>query len=176
MYKVSTRLGVAKMTKYLFEVKGMLQHFTLYSLQGMDQNSNMLVDALSRLATMDATSCNGLVYLEVSDEPNILRKAVMTVERSNGWLTPYLDYLNKGRLPSDRVVAKKIKHRSSYFYLIDGDLYRQSYSSPLLNYLVPSKAVYVLREVHERICRDYMGVKSLAYKLMRQGYYWAIIF
>lgn len=39
-----------------------------------------------------------------------------------------------------------------------------------------SEAAYVLREVHEGICGDHMGVKALASKALRQGYYWPTMF
>lgn len=74
------------------------------------------------------------------------------------------------------MLAKKIKYRSSFFCLIDGDLYRRAFSSPLLKCLVPSEAAYVLQEVHKGICGDHMGAKALAHKVLRQGYYWPTIF
>ncbi|WP_374695624.1 integrase zinc binding domain-containing protein [Areca yellow leaf disease phytoplasma] len=37
--------------------------------------------------------------------------------------------------------------------------------------LIPSDADYALREVHEGICAIIRG-RSLAYKIIRQGYYW----
>ena len=33
-------------------------------------------------------------------------------------------------------------------------------------------ADYVLREVHEGIYENHLGGKSLAYKVLRQGFYW----
>lgn len=33
-------------------------------------------------------------------------------------------------------------------------------------------ADYVLREVHEGVCGTHYGVSSLAYKALRQGYFW----
>lgn len=74
------------------------------------------------------------------------------------------------------MLAKKVKHRSSYFCLIDGYLYHRAYSSTLLKCLVHSKATYVLWEVHKGLCRDHMGAKSLAFKLIRQVYYWPTMF
>lgn len=74
-----------------------------------------MADTLSKLATIDVNSFGRSVYLEVLGEPSTLKKVVMAVERSNCWLTLYLEYLNlnEGRLPSNRMLAKKVKHRSS---------------------------------------------------------------
>ena len=37
------------------------------------------------------------------------------------------------------------------------------------------EADYVLREVHEGICGNHSGARSLAHKLIRAGYYWPIM-
>lgn len=116
------------------------------------------------------------MYLEVLDALNVQKLEIMMVKRMDCWLTPYIQYLGDGILPSDRILAKKIKYKSSYFLLIDGDLYQRAYSSPLLKCLEPSEAAYVLREVREGICGDHMGAKTLAYKVLRQGYYWSTLF
>ncbi|XP_074346828.1 uncharacterized protein LOC141685632 [Apium graveolens] len=39
----------------------------------------------------------------------------------------------------------------------------------------PEEANYCLREVHEGICGDHLAAKALAYKIIRQGYYWPTI-
>lgn len=132
------------MTKYLSEVKSRLYYFNSYSFKGVDRADNIVVDALSKLATTNARLFGGSVYLEVLNAPSIQKQGVVVIERSYYWLTSYLDYLSEGKLHSDRILAKKVKHRSSYFCLIDGDIYRHAYFSPLLKCLVPSEAAYVL--------------------------------
>lgn len=117
------------------------------------------------------SSFGGSIYLDVLDALSVQKTEVLVVERSNCWLTSYLEYLSDRILPSDRMLARKIKHKSSYFILNDGDLYRRAFFSSLLKYLVPSEAASVLREVNEEIYSDHMGAKTLAYKLLRQGYY-----
>ena len=43
---------------------------------------------------------------------------------------------------------------------------------PLLKCATPSKAPYIMREIHEDICRNHAEGQSLASKALRQGYYW----
>ncbi|KAK3030413.1 hypothetical protein RJ639_037542 [Escallonia herrerae] len=38
--------------------------------------------------------------------------------------------------------------------------------------LSPEEADYALEEVHEGICRQHLGGRHLAHKILRQGYYW----
>ncbi|KAK9190212.1 hypothetical protein WN943_018814 [Citrus x changshan-huyou] len=56
--------------------------------------------------------------------------------------------------------------------MIDGVLYRRGYTLPFLWCLDEDDADYVLREVHEGICGNHSGGRSLAHKVLRQGYFW----
>uniref|UniRef100_A0A2N9FNY5 Integrase catalytic domain-containing protein n=1 Tax=Fagus sylvatica TaxID=28930 RepID=A0A2N9FNY5_FAGSY len=46
------------------------------------------------------------------------------------------------------------------------------FSRPHLRCLSPEEADYVIREVHEGVCGNHSGARSLAHKLTRAGYYW----
>lgn len=52
---------------------------------------------------------------------------------------------------------------------------KRSFTLPLLKCLGPIDANYALIKVYESICRDHLGDRSLAYKILRQGYYWLTI-
>ncbi|XP_034225475.1 uncharacterized protein LOC117635208 [Prunus dulcis] len=43
---------------------------------------------------------------------------------------------------------------------------------PYLRCLTPEEGHYVLREIHEGICGNHSGARSLAHKAIRQGYFW----
>ncbi|GAV79755.1 hypothetical protein CFOL_v3_23218 [Cephalotus follicularis] len=47
-----------------------------------------------------------------------------------------------------------------------------SFSFLWLRCLPPSDADYALREIHERVCGNHMGGRTLSNKLWRQGYFW----
>ena len=59
-----------------------------------------------------------------------------------------------------------------HFTLIDGQLYKRGLSQPLLKCLGLSQVKYVLEEVHEGSCGQHLGAKSLAMKILRDGYLW----
>ena len=54
-------------------------------------------------------------------------------------------------------------------------LYKRGFSCPYLRCLIPNKADYVMKEVHEGICGNHSGARSLVYKLIRARYYWPIM-
>uniref|UniRef100_A0A2N9F0N5 Integrase catalytic domain-containing protein n=1 Tax=Fagus sylvatica TaxID=28930 RepID=A0A2N9F0N5_FAGSY len=88
------------------------------------------------------------------------------------WMSPIVRYLKEGRLPTDKMEARKLRIRASHFQLLDGILYKMGFSRPHLRCLSPEEANYVIREVHEGICGNHSGARALAHKLTRAGYYW----
>ncbi|KAK6139010.1 hypothetical protein DH2020_027247 [Rehmannia glutinosa] len=83
-----------------------------------------------------------------------------------------IQYLEKGVQPENKVEARTLRTQAAQFTLVDGVLYKRGYSVPLLQCLSETDADYALREVHEGICGNHAGGQTLAYKLIRQGYYW----
>ncbi|KAK3017710.1 hypothetical protein RJ639_003303 [Escallonia herrerae] len=55
---------------------------------------------------------------------------------------------------------------------VEDVLYKRSFTFPYLRCLTPLEANYALREVHEGICEQHWGGRAVAYKVLRQGYYW----
>ena len=94
----------------------------------------------------------------------------ITVEES--WTIPLIAYLRSGTLPDGKDVARKLKVQASRFVLIRDVLYKRGFSRPYLRCLSHDEADYVMREVHEGICGNHSGARSLAHKLIRAGYYW----
>ena len=77
-----------------------------------------------------------------------------------------------GTLLSDPKEASKLRARSARFTVHRGTLYKRGFSAPILKCVGKEDANYILREVHEGICGNHIGVRTLAGKTLRQGYYW----
>ena len=75
-------------------------------------------------------------------------------------------------MPDKKEAARKLKVRVARFILIKDVLYNRGFSCPYLRCLGNEEVDYVMREVHEGICRNHSGSRSLVHKLMRAGYYW----
>ena len=88
------------------------------------------------------------------------------------WIDHIWDYLVEGTLPSDPNEASKLRARSARFTVHRGTLYKQGFSTPILKYVGKEDANYILREVHEGICSNHIGARTLVRKTLRQGYYW----
>lgn len=74
--------------------------------------------------------------------------------------------------PTFKEEAKNLKYRASHYVLIDDVMYKRGHSLPLLRCLNCEESDYVLREIHEGVCRNHSVGHSLSYKVLRQGYYW----
>ena len=59
--------------------------------------------------------------------------------------------------------------------LYNDKLYRRGYSMPLLKCATPLEAKYIMKEIHQGICGNHIGGQSLAFKALRQGYYWPTV-
>lgn len=56
--------------------------------------------------------------------------------------------------------------------MIQGQLYRKSLIGPYLQCLDANEAHRLLEEIHEGICGNHLGGRSLAHKALTAGYYW----
>ena len=90
-------------------------------------------------------------------------------------MDPIWDYLVDRTMPRDPKEASKLGMRSAMFTIHRGTLYKRGFSTPILKCVGNEDANYVLREVHEGICGNHIGARTLAAKNLRQGYYWPIM-
>ena len=90
-------------------------------------------------------------------------------------MDPIWDYLVDKILLSNPKEASKLRTRSARFTIHQGTIYKRGFSTPILKCVGEEDANYVLREVHEGICGNHIGARSLVAKTLRQRYYWPIM-
>ncbi|XP_073103292.1 uncharacterized protein [Elaeis guineensis] len=138
------------------------------------EHKNTRVDALSKLTASQPSEVQNETYIEVLENSSLEESlAVQQIEEESCWIDLLLKYLRSNELPSDSQKARKIHKQVACYVLYDDKLYKRSFSLPLLRCLRPSEADYALREVHEEICGNHLGTKTLSYKILWQGYYWS---
>ncbi|KAM1271028.1 hypothetical protein ACFX2J_031890 [Malus domestica] len=71
-----------------------------------------------------------------------------------------------------KVQAKQIRYKATRYLIINDQLYKQGFNLPYLRCLTPAEAETVIREIHEEVCEDPAGSRSLVHKAFHQGYYW----
>jgi ribonuclease HI len=158
-----------RMKKYLTTVKTLLAHFKKVELLQIPREDNVAADRLARLAS-SGIEIDG--FIEIQGRPSTEEEIVNSITINTTWMSPIIRYLKEGTLLTDRTEAHKLRIRASHFRLLGGILYKMGFSRPHLRCLSPEEANYVIREVHEGICGNHSGARSLAHKLTRAGYYW----
>ena len=87
-------------------------------------------------------------------------------------IDPIWDYLIYRLLTDDPKEASKFRMRSARFTIHKGSLYKRGFFTPILKCVAEKDADYVLWEVHEGVCGNHIGARTLVRKVLRQGYYW----
>ena len=81
-------------------------------------------------------------------------------------------YLQIGKFPEDEKQAHRLCIQVARFMLINYQLYRRSFRGPYLKCLSEPEGKYVMVELHEDVCDNHLGGRTLAHSVYTQGYYW----
>ena len=76
-------------------------------------------------------------------------------------MDPIVQYINTGELLNERNKAHKIQIQSVRFSLVNGQLFKRSLDEPYLKCLTTEHGQYVLAELHEGICGNHPGDRTL---------------
>ena len=110
------------------------------------------------------THGNTLSFVQLS--PLIDSSDVQEICSESNWATIIASYLKDGILPDEKEAARKLKVRAARFVLIKDVLYKRGFSRPHLRCLGNEEVDYVMREVHEGICKNHSRSRSLVHKLV----------
>ena len=83
-----------------------------------------------------------------------------------------ISFLLDGHLPQDTDEARKIRKMATRFTILNDTLYKRGFSMPYLKCVDQDEAKYILEEIHEGVCGDYAGPRSLVSKVIWIGYFW----
>nr|GEW93845.1 hypothetical protein [Tanacetum cinerariifolium] len=112
------------MVKYLYKVKSLVRGFTNFSISQVPLSKNKKIDALRKIESTSFAHLSKHVLVEVLKDKSIKEKEVTTVVEVDGptWMTPIVEYLKEGTLPSDRKKARKLRIKARQYELMKGIL------------------------------------------------------
>ena len=160
-----------RMKRYLDQVKRRVDDLKAKIIQIL-KGENEQADCLAKAVLAEHMITHGNVLSFVQLSPLIDSDDVQEIGSRSNWTTPIALYLKDGVLPDEKEAARKLKVQAARFVLIKDVLYKRGFSRPYLRCLGNEEADYVMREVHEGICGNHSGARSLVHKLVRAGYYW----
>lgn len=188
-----------KMASYLEVIHELAKEFEVFSMEQRPRLENRHADALAYVSgAVKSTTKRYIVvdfqefpsiydtskvvhHLYVNGDVNDMQEVVhdpMDVEESSDnqaedWRLPYIRYLLTKELPNDQVLEGKIKRNAWKYKLIDGELYKKPVAmEPYLRCVTPEVGQQLLAEAHDGCCGNHSGGRSLAHKLLSQGYFW----
>nr|GEW73139.1 hypothetical protein [Tanacetum cinerariifolium] len=100
------------------------QRIHQFSIIQVPLSKNKKADALSKIASTSFAHLSKHVLVEVLKEKLIKEKEVTTVVKEDGptWMSPIVEYLKEGTLPSDMKKARKLCIKARQYELIEGIL------------------------------------------------------
>ncbi|KAI3825920.1 hypothetical protein L1987_07661 [Smallanthus sonchifolius] len=162
------------MKQYRAKVEELMTDFEHCTIRHIPRSQNKKADALSKLASVAFSHLAKEIRVKILAEPSTTEKKVESIEarEERTRMSPLLDFLKGGILPSDQKEARKVQYKALNYAVEDEQLYRKSYLGPMLNCVDLDEANYIIRELHEGICGMNSGPKAVVARAMRAGYYW----
>ena len=164
------------MKQYLSQVKRLQSDFDLFSLSHVSRSGNTHADSLAALATSSAGGLSRIILIEHLDKANKVAKGTVhmhEVKMGLSWMNPIVRFLKNDILPEEKSEAEKIQRNAHRFWLSENHkLYKRSYSRPYLLCIHPKASELLLEELHEGICGNHIGGRSLSHRAITQGYWW----
>ncbi|XP_065023219.1 uncharacterized protein LOC135649050 [Musa acuminata AAA Group] len=158
------------MAKYLAQVRDLTAKFRYFTLCNVPRKENERADALAKLASRPTPE----TWSEMEELPARAIEVATTAPGSAPitLVQEMLRFKRDGTLPPDEVAARRLRRTHAWYTEECGRLYKRSFTYPLLRCLEPDEAQMVLAETHEGICGEHIGGRTLAHKILCQGYYW----
>jgi ribonuclease HI len=172
--------------QYLTAVRSLERQFKGFTLQHVDRARNEEADALAKAAARGEALPSDVFYLVIGTpavrSPEGLQVTndteghrIINLIMTEDWRAPITLFLQGYYHPSDVNEAKRLKHRSRDFVLVEGQLYKKGVSQPMLKCVTETEGSQILREVHSGTCGSHSGPRALVAKVIRQGFYWPTI-
>ncbi|CAL2276958.1 unnamed protein product [Prunus armeniaca] len=143
-----------------------------FTAKDVPRSENSHADALARLASAIEQGIGRNIDMKILDQPSTQAPLICAIDHSPTWMDPILQFLQNQTLPADPAEARRVRYHSTRYLIINGALYKRGFSLPYLRCLTLKEGHYVLQEIHERICGNHSGARSLMHKAIRQGYFW----
>ena len=158
------------MEKYVTLVKQRLGSFSAWKLEHIPRDCNEKADTLAAVATsLPITETIFMPIYYQSDSSIATIRVSQVGETSLSWIDPIAQDINTGELPNEKDKAHKVQIQYARFSFIDGHLFKRSLGGPYLKCLTAKQGQYVLAKLHEGVCGNHPGGRTLAHRAILRG-------
>ncbi|GKB59623.1 reverse transcriptase domain-containing protein [Tanacetum coccineum] len=101
-------------------------------IETLPREDNQKADILSKLATVPFSHLTKEILVEVLNERSTDAKEVQTIveEEGENWMTPIINYLEEGIVPSDKNEARSLRAKISQYVIESGVCFKKGYLVP----------------------------------------------
>ncbi|XP_014521800.1 uncharacterized protein LOC106778352 [Vigna radiata var. radiata] len=157
---------------YYHQASSLVQDFESVKIQHIPQEQNARADLLSKLSTGKEKGQLTTIIRQVLLQPSVECQAITTDDVTD-WRTEIRKLISRQDHGENlRPVDTKKIARST---MVDGDLYRRGFSSPLLKCLAGEETQYMMNELHHGVCGFHTGGQTLKARILRATYYWPTV-
>lgn len=141
-----------------------------WTLIEVPRRENEEANLLAKMESASPMNITRYIPIEFISRPSIKDAGVLLVIVPNKptWKDDIIMYLLEGKLPKDKVEARRLRCKVAAYTLIEEQLYEKGYSMSYLRYLNKDKALYMLWEVHEGVYGNHTVGRSLTHKIIHQ--------
>ncbi|GKV46364.1 hypothetical protein SLEP1_g53349 [Rubroshorea leprosula] len=134
------------MMKYVALVAELKCKFQKFCLCKIPQTENKQANSLSKFTSNSSLSSRS-IFVDVLNEPSFMKPRMMEIStdlNTLNWTDPIVSFLQDRLVPKDKQEDMRLRKKASRYTLVDGVLYKRSFSLPLLRCLNPYEAEYAL--------------------------------
>ena len=157
-----------RMQRYVSQVRHFQSGFESFNLLHIPRSGNTHADSLATLATSSMQSLPQVILVKDLYKPTEVKRKVVRVHQVRvgpSWMDLVVLFLKEDILPEEKLEANKVRRKAPQFQLSeDQKLYKHSFSGSYLLYIHLEATELLLEELHEGICRNHTGGRSLARK------------
>jgi hypothetical protein len=162
--------------KYLEKVREMERHFKGYTLHHIPRDDNNEADRLAKAAARNQEIPPD-VFFEIIKEPSIKEEKakIVSVVEIPDWRAEIMAYLRDHYEPQSELEEKRLKQRARGYAVFNRELYKSGVTEPWLRCITFEKGIELLKEIHSGFCGAHIGIRDLASKVIKKGFYWSTI-
>ena len=87
-------------------------------------------------------------------------------EKKESWMDLIINYLKICKEPEDKNQARRLRIKAARYTFLDWELYKNSFSRPLLRCITGEESEVVLKSIHSGVCENHSGGQSLVHKAL----------
>ena len=75
----------------------------------------------------------------------------------DNWMNLIMNYLKDFEVPKDKNQARKLRIKAVRYIMLEGVLYKKSFSGPLLRCITKEESIAILKSIHSGVYDNHYG-------------------